>query len=59
MFPPRRHKERFFDNPHGDNLYSRADFVKHDLHWQKRRKCGASITTGDFTRATLSGKKPD
>jgi hypothetical protein len=28
MFPPRRHEKRFFDNPHGDNLYSRAGFVK-------------------------------
>jgi len=31
MFPPRRHEKRFFDNPHGDNLYSRAGFVKHEL----------------------------
>jgi hypothetical protein len=34
MCPPRRHKERFFDDPHGYNLYSRADFVKRD--YQRR-----------------------
>ena len=28
MRPPRRHEERFFDNPHADNLYSPARFVK-------------------------------
>ena len=28
MFPPGRHEERFFDDPHADNLYSPAGLVK-------------------------------
>ena len=30
MRPARRHEKRFFDNPHADNLYSRAGLVKCD-----------------------------
>jgi hypothetical protein len=40
MFPPCRHEKRFFDYPHGDNLYSNAGFVKHHLHRQERGRRG-------------------
>jgi hypothetical protein len=30
MSPPLRHEKRFFNDAHGDNLYSFARFVKHD-----------------------------
>ena len=30
MLPPCRHKKRFFDDAHGDNLCSTAGFVKHE-----------------------------
>jgi hypothetical protein len=30
MPPPLRHEKRFFNDAHGDNLYSSAGFVKHD-----------------------------
>jgi hypothetical protein len=38
MFAPGRHEERFFDDAHGDNLYSPAQPVK--LEWAEAHYAG-------------------
>lgn len=50
MFPPRRHQKRLFDDAHGDNLYSPAGLVKHDLPRADERAFYMNLVMNGLTK---------